>query len=37
MICNASLTSMASPPFEGKPCPPKIQLYFYILPHQCNY
>ncbi|MNN53975.1 hypothetical protein D3C81_1687640 [compost metagenome] len=33
IIVNASLTSMASPPFEGKPCPPKIQLYFLILPH----
>jgi hypothetical protein len=29
MIVKASFTSMASPPFEGKPCPPKIQLYFY--------
>jgi hypothetical protein len=26
MIVKASFTSMASPPFEGKPRPPKIQL-----------
>jgi hypothetical protein len=29
MIVIASFNSMASPPFEGKPCPPKIQLYIY--------
>jgi hypothetical protein len=29
MIVIASFSSMASPPLEGKPCPPKIQLYFY--------
>jgi hypothetical protein len=27
MMSIASLSSMASPPFEGKPRPPKIQLY----------
>ena len=26
----ASFTSMVSPPFEGKPYPPKIQLYLYF-------
>ena len=30
IIVIASFTSMASPPFEGKPCPPKIQLYFHF-------
>jgi hypothetical protein len=30
IIVNASFTSMVSPPFEGKPCPPKIQLYLYF-------
>ena len=29
MIVSTSFTSMASPPFEGKPCSPKIQLYLY--------
>jgi hypothetical protein len=33
MMSIASLSSMASPPFEGKPRPPKIQLYLSILPH----
>jgi hypothetical protein len=27
----ASFISMVSPPFEGKPCPPKVQLYNIIL------
>lgn len=26
----ASFTSMVSPPFEGKPYPPKVQLYLYF-------
>lgn len=30
----ASFTSMVSPPFEGKPYPPKIQLYLYFT---CSY
>ncbi|MNQ92376.1 hypothetical protein D3C85_1078020 [compost metagenome] len=30
IIVNASFTSMASPPFEGKPHPPKIQLYLHF-------
>jgi hypothetical protein len=35
MIVIASFTSMASPPFEGKPRPPKFQLYFHCnLIHQ---
>lgn len=29
MIVIASFTSIASPPFEGKLRPPKIQLYFH--------
>ena len=33
MIVNVSFTSMASPPFEGKPCPPKIQLSFLLYHH----
>jgi hypothetical protein len=36
MIVIASFISMASPPFEGKPRPPKIQLYVhYTCYFQC--
>jgi hypothetical protein len=35
MIVMASFNSMVSPPFdEGKPCPPKVQLYKLILPQK---
>jgi hypothetical protein len=33
MIVIASFTSMVPPPFEGKPRPPKFQLYLYYI---CN-